>query len=162
MTDPSSQPTPDPRCAFHQPALALADAALASLTGSDAAAFSAFAPGRVNLIGEHTDYNGGFVLPMAIQLGIYVSARPRTDGIVRVHSAQLNETAEFSVRGAIQSGLPTWSNYIRGVLAGMQKAGISLGGFDAAIHATLPAGGGLPGPVSSFSSMRSAEQTTPA
>lgn len=103
-----------------------------------------YAPGRVNLIGEHTDYNGGFVLPMAIGLGIYVAARARTDRRVRMWSAQRPvEPVEFEVSGAMQPGEPAWSNYVRGVIAGLLAAGAEVPGFDAVVHATLPGGGGL-------------------
>lgn len=103
-----------------------------------------YAPGRVNLIGEHTDYNGGFVLPFAIDLGIYVAARPRTDRLARVASPQLSgETAEFDLSLPITKGEPSWSNYVRGTVAGLLEKGLEVPGFDAVIHASLPAGGGL-------------------
>jgi len=103
-----------------------------------------YAPGRVNLIGEHTDYNGGFVLPMAIELGIYVAAAPRDDAKARIWSAQFGaEIVEIDLSSHIRRGGPSWSNYVRGVLAGLQSANAGIPGFDAAIFATLPAGGGL-------------------
>lgn len=103
-----------------------------------------YAPGRVNLIGEHTDYNGGFVLPMAIEPGIYLAARARADRRVRVWSAlRPGEPAEFAVSAPVPPGEPAWSNYVRGVIAGLQAAGASVPGFDAVVHATLPGGGGL-------------------
>jgi galactokinase len=103
-----------------------------------------YAPGRVNLIGEHTDYNGGFVLPLAIELGVYIAARPRPDSTVRIWSVQQpGSPAECDVSSPIERGLPAWSNYVRGVIAGVQQAGIAVSGFDAVIDASLPAGGGL-------------------
>ncbi|MEO8353746.1 MAG: galactokinase [Chthoniobacteraceae bacterium] len=112
-------------------------------TGADATHL-AFAPGRVNLIGEHTDYNGGFVLPMAIDPGIFVAARPRADRHVRIWSAQLDGPgADFDTSQPVKPGLPSWSNYMRGVIAGMHSAGIDTPGFDAIVTASLPAGGGL-------------------
>lgn len=102
-----------------------------------------FAPGRVNLIGEHTDYNGGFVLPMAIETGLYVAARPREDSKVTVWSGGFDEALELDLAEPIEKGRPAWGNYVRGVLAGLKNAGFALPGFDAAIHADLPAGGGL-------------------
>src|SRR5688572_31231815 len=75
------------------------------------------APGRVNLIGEHTDYNEGFVLPMASNLRTFVAAGKRSDGKVWVHSLDLNETASFSLKqkGSSQSEAKSWVSYIRGV-----------------------------------------------
>jgi galactokinase len=103
-----------------------------------------YAPGRVNLIGEHTDYNGGFVLPFAIERGIFVAARTRTDNQVRLWSSeQENEPASFDLSMPLQAGVPAWSNYVRGVIAGLQEERVHLSGFEAVIHASLPAGGGL-------------------
>lgn len=113
------------------------------LTGI-AATHLVYAPGRVNLIGEHTDYNGGFVLPMAIELGVYVAARPRNDHCIRVWSTQIpGPPVEFNLDEVIERGAPAWSNYVRGVVAGFGETGAQLPGFDAIIYASLPAGGGL-------------------
>jgi galactokinase len=103
----------------------------------------AAAPGRVNLIGEHTDYNDGFVLPMAIERYTLVAGDRNTSGVVTLHSLTTGETATFSVRGRVERGEPAWSNYVRGVVAGFQKAGRKIPGFDAVIDSTLPYGGGL-------------------
>ena len=112
-------------------------------TGAEAS-HVVYAPGRVNLIGEHTDYNGGFVLPMAIGLGVYLAARPRADRQVRVWSAQFaGAPVEFDVSAPVQRGEPAWGNYVRGVIAGLQATGARVPGFDAVVHATLPGGGGL-------------------
>jgi galactokinase len=102
------------------------------------------APGRVNLIGEHTDYNEGFVCPMAIEPEVRVVCRARDDGIVRLASTAFpGQVAEFSVEKKIERGDPTWTNYIRGVAAELEAAGIPLTGMDALIDNTLPVGGGL-------------------
>jgi galactokinase len=101
------------------------------------------APGRVNLIGEHTDYNDGFVLPMAIRRYILIAADANTRGQVTLHSVTTGETATFSVRPKVERGEPGWSNYVRGVIAGFQKLGKKATGFDAVIESTLPFGGGL-------------------
>ncbi len=103
----------------------------------------AAAPGRVNLIGEHTDYNDGFVLPMAIERYTVMAAAPNTSRDVTLHSVTTGETATFSVRGAVQRGQPEWSNYVRGVVAGFQEAGKKDTGFDAVIESDIPYGGGL-------------------
>jgi galactokinase len=102
------------------------------------------APGRVNLIGEHTDYNDGFVFPMAIEPEIRIVCRGRQDGVVRFGSlAYPNETIEFSLLKKIEHGKPQWANYFRGIAAELLAAGIPLVGIDALVANTLPVGGGL-------------------
>jgi galactokinase len=102
------------------------------------------APGRVNLIGEHTDYNDGFVFPMAIEPQVTIVCRARDDGLVRLASTAFpGALAEFSVRGKIGKGEPTWANYNRGVAAQLQAEGIPLVGMDALLSNTLPVGSGL-------------------
>jgi galactokinase len=102
------------------------------------------APGRVNLIGEHTDYNDGFVFPMAIEPEVRLICRARTDGAVRLASTVFaRELVEFSLQSKIEKGDPQWSNYSRGVAAQLIAAGIPLVGMDALVANTLPVGGGL-------------------
>jgi galactokinase len=102
------------------------------------------APGRVNLIGEHTDYNDGFVFPMAIEPEIKVICRSRSDEIVKIASTVYpNEFVEFSLQKKIERGKPSWGNYARGIAAELIKAGIPLSGMDALISNSLPVGGGL-------------------
>jgi galactokinase len=101
------------------------------------------APGRVNLIGEHTDYNDGFVLPMAIERYTVFAADQNGTQETTLHSLTTGETARFSVRAPIQPGEPAWSNYVRGVVAGFQQRGRKIGGFDAVIASSVPFGGGL-------------------
>jgi galactokinase len=102
------------------------------------------APGRVNLIGEHTDYNDGFVLPMAIEPEVRILCRSRKDQIIKVASTiYSNEFVEFSLQKKIERGKPPWGNYVRGVAAQMIGAGIPLSGMDALVYNTLPVGGGL-------------------
>src|SRR5436190_29671 len=102
------------------------------------------APGRVNLIGEHTDYNEGFVFPMAIEPEVRVACRGREDALVRLaSSAFAGEVVEFSLSKKIEPGKPEWANYSRGVAAELLAAGIPLVGMDALISNTLPVGGGL-------------------
>lgn len=134
---------PLPPLSQHDSPLSLVRESFRKCTGEEAE-HVIFAPGRVNLIGEHTDYNGGFVLPMAINLGVYVAARTRSDNHVRVWSPQIDgEAAEFENVSSISKGHPAWSNYIRGVWSGLHEAGVAVPGFDAVIYANLPAGGGL-------------------
>jgi galactokinase len=105
------------------------------------------APGRVNLIGEHTDYNEGFVLPMAIEPRTYVAAAPRSDKLIRVFSQEMNEAAEFEISADLQplDGQPSgnWVNYVRGVAACLERDWFSLGGADLLITSEVPLGAGL-------------------
>ncbi len=101
------------------------------------------APGRVNLIGEHLDYNYGPVLPLAIEPQILFATAPNGLECVRLWSAVFGEGCEISLTEPLMRGEPGWSNYIRGVLAGWQRSGRTLPGFDAVIVSDLPAGGGL-------------------
>jgi galactokinase len=101
-------------------------------------------PGRVNLIGEHTDYNDGFVFPMAIEPHVTIVFRGRTDGKVRLASTVFPEDiAEFSVDEKISRGEPKWANYSKGIAAMLIEAGFDLLGMDAMLSNTLPMGGGL-------------------
>jgi galactokinase len=102
------------------------------------------APGRVNLIGEHTDYNEGFVFPMAIEPEVRVACRGRDDAMMRLASSAFpGEVVAFSLAKKIGPGEPAWANYSRGVAAELLAAGIPLVGMDALISNTLPIGGGL-------------------
>ncbi len=101
-------------------------------------------PGRVNLIGEHTDYNDGFVFPMAIEPHVLIVGRARADGMVRLAStAMAGKIVEFSVDQPITPGEPKWANYPKGVAAELKSVGIPLTGMDALVSNTLPLGGGL-------------------
>ena len=101
------------------------------------------APGRVNLIGEHTDYNEGYVLPMAIERYMVAAADRNANRHVTLHSETTGETATINLRPQVDRGEPAWSNYVRGVIHGFQTCGARVGGFDAVIDSTLPYGGGL-------------------
>ena len=100
------------------------------------------APGRVNLIGEHTDYNAGFVFPSAIDRWVVVAARSRADSRVRIYSAMHEEVAEFRVNDVLEAQ-GNWADYPKGVVREFQKLGYSLCGFDAAIVGNVPMGAGL-------------------
>ena len=105
-----------------------------------------FSPGRVNLIGEHTDYNGGHVFPCAISLGTYALVAPRTDGISRLYSMNLPEqgVVQFPMHGAVKSDAYGWANYPIGVVRVMEDAGHRAAhGFDIVLYGTLPSGAGL-------------------
>ncbi|WP_109371032.1 galactokinase [Proteus genomosp. 6] len=103
------------------------------------------APGRVNLIGEHTDYNDGFVLPCAINYQMVVAAAKREDNIIRVIAVDYqNEVDEFSLDNTIEF-LPNkmWANYVRGVIHFLQQDNYSFHGMDIAISGNVPQGAGL-------------------
>jgi galactokinase len=102
----------------------------------------AVAPGRVNLIGEHTDYNDGFVLPMAIERETACVGARTADGQVHVHSGATHAGTSFALRD-LGPGGPPWANYIRGVVAGFQRLGVRIDGLRLAIESDVPLGGGL-------------------
>lgn len=100
------------------------------------------APGRVNLIGEHLDYNEGWVLPIAIDRSCHVAARRSDDRVLRIHSEQMQETAECSLDEP-QPSQHHWSNYIRGVAWALREAGQSISGADLLVSSEIPLGAGL-------------------
>lgn len=100
------------------------------------------APGRVNLIGEHTDYNEGFVLPAAIDRWVVVAARARLDRRVRIYAARYGEIVEFSVDDTA-GAQGNWADYPKGVVREFQHLGHGLCGFDAAMVGDVPMGAGL-------------------
>jgi galactokinase len=101
------------------------------------------APGRVNLIGEHTDYNEGFVLPMAVSRGILVAGRKRKDSKILLYSADYDQQEEFSVESIKPDLSRSWANYFKGVAQMLRKNGIPLGGCEAVLIGDLPQGAGL-------------------
>jgi len=100
------------------------------------------APGRVNLIGEHTDYNDGFVLPMALDRAVWLAVRPRDDGEVRLHSLDFGETAVFHLNHLYKEE-GHWSEYAKGVAWAMQNAGYELSGWEGVMWGDVPVGAGL-------------------
>ncbi len=101
------------------------------------------APGRVNLIGEHTDYNDGFVMPAALQFATTVAAAPRTDGRLVVRSLNLEEEIGYSLDDDSRSGGHHWSDYVRGVAFACRAAGLELRGATLLLHGDVPLGSGL-------------------
>lgn len=104
----------------------------------------AAAPGRVNVIGEHTDYNDGFVFPMAIDRYTVIAAAPGQDKQVRFRSSAGYEPVTIDLGQPLKPAAKgAWYNYPLGVLAGFAARGLQFGGFDALVHSTVPLGGGL-------------------
>ena len=101
------------------------------------------APGRVDLMGSHTDYNLGYVLTMPIDRDTWVAARPRSDRVVRIYSLNVQEGSNFSLDTIAYDGKVPWTNYIRGVAAILQVEGYGLTGFDGLVHSTVPLSSGL-------------------
>lgn len=108
-----------------------------------APSLASWAPGRVNLIGEHTDYNGGFVLPAAIPLGTLLLATPRTDGTLHVHSHNLNCSASIGLSFLQRDEKNPWLDYVTGVALEVQRLGYSTQGADVLVYSNVPLGSGL-------------------
>lgn len=99
-------------------------------------------PGRINLIGEHTDYNMGFVLPAAIDKAIYMAIGKRNDQQIHLYAGDLGESYETNLQGLTKSG-KHWPDYILGVVDELSKAGYQLNGFNAVVMGDVPLGAGL-------------------
>ncbi len=110
--------------------------------GHDAAGI-ATAPGRVNLIGEHTDYNEGLVLPLAIDRKVQIWLSPRSDSIVNLAAENFGQTDRFDLSQPIVKGAASWSNYIKGIAGVLLDAGYSLKGMDALVYGDIPVASGL-------------------
>ena len=110
-----------------------------------ASTFVASAPGRVNLIGEHTDYNDGYVFPVAIDKYLNIAARKRSDRWVRLHALDVNDSYEFCLDtlAAVQQDVPAWCHYLVGVASLLQASGKKVSGIDAIITGDVPIGAGL-------------------
>jgi galactokinase len=109
--------------------------------GGEPRVFSA--PGRVNLIGEHTDYNDGFVLPMAIERRTRVAAAPRADRTVRVYSREVDRTAVFDLGRPGPPRRGDFVDYLEGTAQGLEDRGIALHGADVIVESEVPLGAGL-------------------
>ncbi len=104
----------------------------------------AAAPGRVNVIGEHTDYNDGFVLPMAIErYAVMAADSSSSSSSCSVFDTHFKESATIDVSAPVTKGPPKWSNYVRGVMAGFQQRRMKIPALDVAFTSTVPLGGGL-------------------
>lgn len=101
------------------------------------------APGRVNLIGEHTDYNDGFVMPAAIEFQTWVAVGKRDDGVLHAESGQFGDKAEWPLNGLGGAPRKHWSDYVRGVAAVLQAAGYASSGANLMIQGQVPLGAGL-------------------
>lgn len=101
------------------------------------------APGRVNLIGEHTDYNDGFVLPTPIDRYLWVTINPREDDTLRLQAMDFDERAEHRLSSISYNKEHLWANYVLGVASSLIGRGYVLGGFDMSIHGDVPLGAGL-------------------
>ncbi|MFC4679873.1 galactokinase [Exiguobacterium aestuarii] len=106
---------------------------------------SFFAPGRINLIGEHTDYNGGHVFPCAITFGTYGLVKKREDDVIRVYSLNFEEVGivTFPVTDDAYEASHDWANYVKGVVTLLRKDGHDINGFDFLLAGNIPNGAGL-------------------
>ena len=109
--------------------------------GSEGRIYSA--PARVNLIGEHTDYTGGLVMPMAIEFRTIAAISPRSDGRAIFYSANYGETREFEIASLGKEPQAHWSDYPAGVLWSLKQAGMHVSGFDMSLEGDVPLGAGL-------------------
>jgi galactokinase len=109
--------------------------------GSEGKTYSA--PARVNLIGEHTDYTGGLVMPMAIEFRTIAAISPRSDEMAVFYSANYGETREFEISSLSKDPQGHWSDYPAGVLWSLKQSGINTGGFNMSLEGDVPLGAGL-------------------
>lgn len=101
------------------------------------------APGRVNLIGEHTDYNGGYVFPAALTFGTTMLIRKRSDAVIRFASTNLPLRADITLDNAAYAEEHDWINYPKSILVHLGKRGYTFGGYDVLYHGEIPNGAGL-------------------
>ena len=101
------------------------------------------APGRVNLIGEHTDYNGGLCLPIALPQRTYAAVSRRDDGVLRMASAQQDGVVEVALDDVSPEQPGGWGSYVAGVLWALRRDGLPVGGLDVVVDSTVPFGAGL-------------------
>src|SRR5690349_3359791 len=101
------------------------------------------APGRLELLGNHTDYNGGLVMALAVDKYIYIAAAPRNDGIINLTSTSFPESEQFYIDKIQKNPAAAWANYVKGVLLKLRESGVNFTGFNASVHGTIPFGAGL-------------------
>ncbi len=101
------------------------------------------APGRLELLGNHTDYNEGLVMSLAVDKYVFMAASPRTDGKIELVSSAFPETEKFSISELKKDPAIPWADYVKGVLLQLRKRGVHFAGFNAAIHGTVPIGAGM-------------------
>lgn len=101
------------------------------------------APGRVNLMGGHVDYNQGVVLPVAVELDVAVAYKPRQDRLVRILSVNFDQRAEFDITELLPGSVAGWAAYPAGVAWSLAQVGLAVNGLDAAVAGNIPIGGGL-------------------
>jgi galactokinase len=100
-------------------------------------------PGRINLIGEHVDYNSGFVLPAAIDKYMYVAVSERSDNALYMHAADVNQSYQTSLHDPLRHSNLGWPNYILGVIDALQMGGYTVNGFNILITGNIPVGAGV-------------------
>ena len=110
---------------------------------NEAPLFVIASPGRINLIGEHVDYNHGFVLPAAIDKYMYVAVSKRNDNQIVLHAADLNQNHQTSLDAPLQPSSSGWPNYVLGVIHDLLAAGHSVSGFNMLITGNIPIGAGV-------------------
>ncbi|HYE32609.1 MAG TPA: galactokinase family protein [Methylomirabilota bacterium] len=101
------------------------------------------APGRLELLGNHTDYNQGLVMSLAVDRYIFMAAAPRNDGHIRLVSTAFPQQEEFTIDRIEKNPAAPWADYVKGVLVELKRRKVHFGGFDAAVHGTIPFGAGL-------------------
>ena len=108
-----------------------------------APAAAATAPGRVEIMGNHTDYNGGFVLPAALDKATVMAGSAVDGDTITLHAADFRRTAKFDLNALVRDPQNSWASYVLGVILQLQKQGVPIGGFSAVIHSNVPGGAGL-------------------
>src|ERR1044071_8355656 len=102
-----------------------------------------WAPGRLELLGNHTDYNEGLVMSVAVDKYVWIAASPRTDGKIQLVSSAFAQPDVFWISEIKHNPEAPWADYVKGVLAQLRKRGVHFSGFSAAIHSSIPIGAGM-------------------